>query len=88
MPDGSKPASAKASSSAPKYEKKEPEKPKYVKQQQQRLSEKEKDKMLREMMENAKWRKEDREKNLSRHRKIQSREENLKEYDDDFMRFI
>lgn len=50
------------------------------------LSEKEREMKLKEMMENAKIRKEDREKDLARHRKKQLEEEKLKDYDENFMR--
>lgn len=87
MPDGSRPKNLNEEvKPVPRYEKKEPEKPKYVRQEAKPVSEEEREKILREMAENAKWRKEDREKNLFKHRKNQKREEKIEDYDEDFIR--
>lgn len=88
MPDGSTPKIKKRSSPVKKYEKPTEVKTAYKPlTKPQPLSEREKQKKLKEMMEDAKLRKKDRERNLYKHRKAETQEEESKSYDDDFMRY-
>lgn len=89
MPDGTRPTVEKRSIVERKYKRPVEIKAKYVPPPKPKpLSKREQEKRLKQMMEDAKLRKKDREQNIAHHRKMQAQEEENKSYDDDFMRYL
>jgi hypothetical protein len=65
-----------------------PAKKGWVKPKRKKLSEEEKEQKRREMMDNAKWRGKEREKNIASYKAEDEKEKNhIKEYNGDFLRY-
>jgi hypothetical protein len=65
-----------------------PAKKAWVKPERQKLSEKELEQKRQQMMDNAKWREKEKEKNIARYKAQDEKEkQNNKEYDGDFLRY-
>jgi hypothetical protein len=61
---------------------------KKVKPERRKLSEEEKEQKRQEMMDNAKWREKEREKNIASYKAEDGKEKNhIKEYNGDFLRY-
>jgi hypothetical protein len=65
-----------------------PAKKVWVKSERKKLSEEEKEQKRQEMMNNAKWREKEREKNIASYKAEDEKEKNRnKEYNEDFLRY-
>jgi hypothetical protein len=65
-----------------------PAKKAWVKPERQKLSEKELEQRRQQMMDNAKWREKEKEKNIARYKAQDEKEkQNNKEYNGDFLRY-
>jgi hypothetical protein len=65
-----------------------PAKKVWVKSERKKLSEEEKEQKRREMMDNAKWREKEREKNIANYKAEDEKEKNrTEEYNGDFLRY-